>query len=191
MKQEIKNFGYFVLISFFSLFRIDYLNRHHLTIEFVDRQLKVKLQKHHEYVEEVQEILDKVRKKYRPKKFITYAIEKSKDCNYVVFTCGPGDKFLQFWQGDGKIVLDYPILKTNELGRYKYQVLGLLAEMGFYKMSSKGKLLDYFFKYETVEKDIYIKVNFVHDIDLTSKFISIVISEFFRQDLKQISARAG
>jgi hypothetical protein len=191
MKQEIKNFGYFVIISFFSLFRIDYSKRRHLIVEYIDRKLKVKLQKHDEYVKGVQAVLDKSHKKYKEDKFVSYAIEQSTHCNYVTFTCGSEFRFLQFWQGDGKIILDYPMTKQNDLGDYKYQVLGLLAENGFYKMRSEGKLLDYFFNFETVEDLFIIKANFARDRELATKFISTVMSEFYKLDLKNIAATVG
>ena len=191
MKQELKNFGYFVLISFFELFRIDYSKRHHLTVEYIDRKLKVKLQKHTEYVEGVQDLLDKSHKKYKSENFISNAIDQSAHCNYITFTCGSEFKFLQFWQGDGKIILDYPMTKQNDLGDYKYQVLGLLAENGFYKMRSDGKLIDYFFRFETEDDLSIIKASFAHDIELTTKFITTVMTEFFKLDLKNINATVG
>lgn len=191
MKQELRNFGYFLLITFFDLFRIDYSKRRHLTIEYVNRKLKVKLQKHDEYVEGVQAILDKAHKKYKADKFISYAIEQSAHCNYITFTGGSGFKFIQFWQGDGKIVLDYPMTDKNDLGDYKYQVLGLLAENGFYKMRSDAKLVDHAFDFETEDDLTIIKANFAGDLELATKFTSTVISEFFKLDLKQINATVG
>ncbi len=188
---KLDNLLLYIIGFWYRIFRTDYDRRKHLIIGFVDRQLTVRIFNHEDFVEEVILRLEKIRKKVKPGVFIRQALEETRDCKFIAFQCGRDDEFIQFWRGDGNIMLDFPMLKTNGLGKYRYQVLGLLAEKGFCKMKNPGKLLNYFFDIKPFGEGETIQANFAKDIDTTTDFCFNVFTKIFNQDLKYLSLKIG
>ena len=173
-----------------KIFRMNFYSRH-LIVEKVNGKLKVKLLGYEEFIERVEKIISQAKKKYKPEKFIETALTESKYCNFVSFDCGKNETFLQFWRGNGKILFDYFMIPHNNLGEYKYQVMGLLAEMGFYKMKGEGKPISYFFRLRDMDGYWLLEANFVRDIPLASDFILKVFKEIYKEDISQIRAKVG
>lgn len=101
-------------------------------LSFVREGVKFKLivKSHDDFVAEIQEKIDSFKKKDKEEKYIKYALEQALGgCMYIVIS--KGEKFVQFWTGRGKLDFDFPMVKDNENKKYYYQVMGLLADMGF------------------------------------------------------------
>lgn len=188
---KLDNLLLYLIGFWYGIFRTDYDRRKHVIIGFVDHRLTIRILNHEDFVEEVVLKLEKLRRKVKPGVFIRQALEETRDCKFIIFQGSRDDEFIQFWRGDGKIMLDFPMMKTNGLGKYRYQILGLLAENGFSKMKNQGKLLNYFFEIKPFGEGETIQANFAKDIDTTTDFCLNVFSNIFNQDLKDLSLKIG
>lgn len=188
---KLDNLLLYIIGFWYRIFRTDYGRRKHVIIGLVDRRLTVRVLNHEDFVEEVVLRLEKIRRKVKPGVFIRQALEETRDCKYIIFQCGRDDEFIQFWRDDGKIMLDFPMLKTNGLGKYRYQVLGLLAENGFYKMKNPGKLLNYFFEIKPLGEGETIQASFAKDIETAADFCFNVFTKIFNHDPKDLSFKIG
>src|SRR5690606_27664657 len=63
-------------------------------------------------------------------KLITEALLIAKPCNFIIFLSKDKKLFVQYWLGNGRIECSWPVMKKNELGKYTYQMLGVLNELG-------------------------------------------------------------
>jgi len=174
-----------------KIFRLNYYFSRHLVIERKKGKIKFHLFSHPDYVTRVEKLILTAAKRNNPKKLIETALTESKYCNFVSFDCGKDGTFLQFWRADGRVLFDYFMIPNNDLGKYKYLVLGLLAEMGFYKMKGEDKPIAYFFRLREVYGSELLEANFVRDIPLASEFIYKVFKEIYQEDINQIRARVG
>jgi hypothetical protein len=173
-----------------KIFRMNFYSRH-LIVEKVNGKLKLKLLKHEEFIERVEKLISRAKKRYITEKFIEIAMTESMHCNFVSFDCGHIGTFLQFWRGTGKVLFDYYMIPNNNLGNFLYPVLGVLAEMGFNKMKSEAKPIPYFFRLREVYGYRLMEANFNRDISLAVEFTCKVFKDIFKEDLNQIRARVG
>ena len=125
-----------IIYYFLKLFKKDYWNHHHLIVTIKDWKFSISWIDHASYAKEKEAHCNNLKTKLAPEDFVKEVFEECKKCNFVVFGFEKkSKKYLQFWLGDNSIKFDYPMIKDNQLGKYKYQVLGLLAESGFYRVN--------------------------------------------------------
>jgi len=183
------------LKDFFSVLTF---NRRHLIVTLEGKKVKIKLKKHEEVVEEIKESINKHFDKEKDlAKAVKFSLDKARgDSNFIIFQDKNDDKkYVQFWTGGGKFDFSFPILKTNGLERYKYQVLGLLTYFGFAHKIYGPNLLDallrkipfYGFCIDEMEGGEEIKACFKKDSELAAKFTEVVFREFYKIGLQDIS----
>lgn len=91
--------------------------------------------------------------------------------------------------------LDFPMLKTNGLKKYKYSVLGLLALSGFADgCFPEPSMLSFFYRnpyylfyISEVEGMENIKASFHHHFNLAADFTQKVFKEIYKTDFNGIS----
>ncbi len=178
-------------------FQKDYWKHHHLITTLKDWKLSISWVDHKSYAREKEIYLNKLKTILTPENLVKKVFEECKRCYFVIFSFGKkGNVFLQYWLGDNKILFDYPMLKSNRLGKYKYQVLGLLVERKFYriydysedaleKKCPSGFILG---KFEGGEK---ISANFHRRDDWASEFTLKIIQDFFKKDFKDVELVVG
>lgn len=178
-------------------FKKDYWSHHHLIVALKDWKLSISWVDHRSYAKEKEAYFNKLKTKLKPEVFLERVFEECKRCNFVIFSFGKkGNLFLQYWLGDNKILLDYPMMKSNRLEKYKYQVLGLLVERKFYRVYDysedalekkypSGFILA---KFEEGEK---IAVNFHKRDDRAAEFTLKVIQDFFKKGVKDVELVVG
>lgn len=183
----------------FSLqaFQKDYWSHHHLIATLKDWKLSISWVDHKSYAKEKEIYFNKLKTKLKPENFVKRVFAECKKCNFIIFNFGKkGNIFLQYWLGDNKILLDYPMVKGNHLGKYKYQVLGLLVEHKLYRIYDYSKdVLEKKYpsgfilgKFEEGEK---ISVNFHRRYDKAAEFTLKVIQDFFKKDFKDVELIVG
>lgn len=164
--------------------------RYHFVAVYLNNKFKVQLLQHYEYIEITKKTLARMFINLPREEFIKAALDKTENCKFITFS-NPNDDFVQFWRGDGKITLDFPMSKTNSLGKYKYQVLGRIAEEGLVKNTSPILFPERTFKIDQETDGEIIKANFGKDSETASKVTIDIFIKFFNCDLNNLQYQIG
>lgn len=202
--DNLKKKAYHIFIYFFAifvkayyfLFKKDYYNRHHLEIVWADGNLKVSWFKHSDYVILKEAKLNEVLLESDPEEFIYSALTEVKDCNFIIFDCGDEKRFIQFWLGDGELMVSWPIIKkTNKLNKYVYPMLGVLNELDITQRPTKvGGLIRTKYQYYEVKQESDLEdyqIHFADNIDEATKFTTTIFTKVFKQDLQKLRFKLG
>lgn len=173
-------------------------NRKHLIFKVEEGKLKLSIISHDELVEKTTEKIENFQKKEKNiEKVINFSLKNAlENCNFIVFQdTEEENKFVQFWTMGKKLMFDFPIKKTNDHERYKYQILGLLGWLGFNDKEYKSSLpnTDFFGKpyygYSILkeEKEIIVKANFIKNTDLAAEFTVKAFKEIYKTNLNEIT----
>lgn len=115
---------YYYLKHFFTY--KDYQDKIHIDFFLRGFLLEVKVQSHLVYVLEMMERLQEARSKMSVDQFLLFAITETRRCNYIFFYVKNDDKFVQFWLGDGKLILDWPTESKHHSEMNLLAMLGIL-----------------------------------------------------------------
>lgn len=198
-KKTYQIFIYFLAILFkayYFLFKKDYYNRHHLEIVWADGNLKVSWFKHNDYVTLREAELNELLLESDPEEFISSALTEAKDCNFIIFDCGDEKRFVQFWLGDGELMVSWPVIKkTNKLDKYVYSMLGVLNELDITQRLTKvGGLIRTKYQYYEVKQESDFtdyQIHFANNIDEATKFTIAIFTHVFKQDLQKLRFKLG
>jgi len=192
-------FIYFLAIlvkAYYFLFKKDYYNEHHLEIVWADGNLKVSWFKHNDYVTLKETELNEFLLESDPEEFISSALIEAKECNFIIFDCGDEKRFVQFWLGDGELMVSWPVIKkTNKLEKYVYPMLGVLNELDITQRPTKvGGLIRTKYQYYEVKQDSDFtdyQIHFADNIDEATKFTITILTKVFKQDLQKLRFKLG
>lgn len=178
-------------------FLVTDFNRKHLIVSLDNGKFSVSFLKHEDFVGQTEEKIRQYQEENGFEKTIEFALKEAiRGCNFIIFQdTGNKKRFLQFWTGKGKVELDFPILKTNGLKKYKYSILGLLALSGFADgsvpqpsiLSFSSRSSYYYFYISEVEGMEDIKASFRHSFNLAANFTQKVFKEIYKTDFDNIS----
>lgn len=178
--------SYYKLLAYFT--QEDYFNRKHLEISFENMTLKIKWYSHDEYIEYKRDLLNEAKDNLSPDEFITFLFNHCRHCNFVIFNCKDDNKFIQFWLGDGKLMADWPMLKTNVLGKYKYAMLGVLNELGIHEVKKDQptpKRIPYYIFKESYNFKTY-EIYFQEYQNEATLFVTTVLTKVYKQNLDDL-----
>jgi hypothetical protein len=128
----------FVIKLYYSFFKKDYHNRHHLELAWENGRLQFSCYHHDEYVLYKEAELSRLQKDVDPGEFISLALREANQCNFIIFDCGDDKRFVQFWLGDNELMSSWPLIKRkNKLDKYVYPMLGVLNELDITQRPTK------------------------------------------------------
>jgi len=178
----------------FIFFGKDYFGRSYLEISWKGwGKLQLSWYSYADYLVFKQKTLSAAQDKMKPSEFIEFALRECGSCNFLIFDCGDKNKFVQFWLGDGKLILDWPIMKTNKLEKYTYAMLGVLNELGIHELSSfpkKPKIVSHYTVGQTGNNKIY-QIDFKKNYDQAATLVKTLFIQIFRQKLIQLRYQIG
>jgi len=185
-----------VVKLYYSLFKKDYHNHHHLEITLENMSLKLNWFNHHDYVLFKEAELSRLQKDIKLKDFISLALKEARQCNFIVFDCGDDKRFVQFWLGDGKLMVSWPLMqRENKLDKYLYPMLGVLNELDINKRPIRtGGLFTTKYQFYELKQDEGFEdyqIHFANNYDEASLFVSKIFTDVFGQDLKKLRIRLG
>lgn len=185
----------FLINSYYYFFKKDYYNKHHLEIIWDNGNLKVSWFKHNDYVAFKESELNEALLESNPEDFIYSALTEAKNCNFIIFDCGDDQRYVQFWLGDDEIMVSWPIIKKNKLGKYLYPMLGVLSELDITQRPTKvGGLIRTKYQYYEVKQEKDFKdyqIHFADNIDEATKFTTTIFTKVFKQDLEKMRFNLG
>lgn len=198
-KKAYHIFIYFLAIlvrAYYFLFKKDYYNKHHLEIVWGNGNLKVSWFKHNDYVTLKEVELNEFLLESDPEEFISSALTEAKECNFIIFDCGDEKRFVQFWLGDGELMVSWPVIKkTNKLDKYVYPMLGVLNELDITQRLTKvGGLIRTKCQYYEVKQESDFtdyQIHFADNIDEAIKFTITIFTQVFKQDLQKLRFKLG
>ncbi len=178
-----------------ALFHKQHYDFHHLQVALKRWSVSVRWVHHDDYALEMEAELYELQNELSSEEFIEHAIASCRDCNFLIFDCGDDTKFVQFWLGDGKIIGNWPMVKGNNLKRYKLAMLGVLNELGIVRdFEHNNKWPDkYPFRYTLIryqDFDEYV-MNFGKDVHKASEFTRQVLTQVFRYNLDNLTFKVG
>lgn len=181
------------------LFQRDYYSQCHLSLHFEGLKPVATIQNHLGYVESIQEELNKTKfSKNNFEEKVSEIFWDTRFCNYVCFSAN--DKFVQFWTGDSGLVLDFPMLPTNQLGTYYHQIMGVLSEIGFLReihvFEPERFLWMYLsnqLKFRVMEENgnKIIRADFHKNYKLATRFTATVFRKIYKEPIGQIVISVG
>lgn len=202
--ENLKKKAYHIIIYFLAilvkayyfLFKKDYYNKHHLEIIWVDGNLKVSWFNHNDYAIIKEAKLNGALLELEPKNFISQALSEAKNCNFIIFDCGDEKRFVQFWLGDGELMVSWPVIKkTNKLDKYVYPMLGVLNELDITQRPTKvGGLIRTKYQYYEVKQESDFtdyQIHFADSINEATKFTITILTKVFKQDLQKLRFKLG
>jgi len=190
---------FLIVLIFFTKKYVDFRNDYnwqHLKINLDNQLVSLAFTNHDWYIAEKQGELEQLQKTKLPfSDFILKAIELCHHCNFLIFECNDGVRFIQFWLGDGKIVCHWPIMKTNKLGKYLYAMLGVANELDIthlpHKINKWPKAYDQYYKIRKLKDFDEYEIYFGRDRDKAGKFVELVTTQVFKQKLESLDAWVG
>lgn len=179
---------YYKVLHFFT--RKDYFNRKHLEVIFEGLTIKVRWFNHDDYVQHKLDKLQIARQESdTTEEFLEYLLNECRSCNYVIFNGENENRFIQFWLGDGKLMVDFPILKKNGLKKYRYQMLGVLNELDIHAVKpgmKKPKRIPYYEHKQSSDFETY-EIYFQDYPKEAVNFVKLMFDEVYKEkfdDLK-------
>ncbi len=181
---------------YYSLFKKDYYNRHHLEITLENASLKLNWFHHDDYVLFKEAELSQLQKDTDSNDFISLALKEAKQCNFIIFDCGDDKRFVQFWLGDDDLMVSWPLMKRkNKLDKYVYPMLGILNELDITQRPTKvgGLFKTKYQFYELKQEEGFedYQIHFANNYDEASLFVSKIFTDVVRQDLKKLQFKLG
>ncbi len=181
---------------YYSLFKKDYYNRHHLEITLENERFQLNWYHHDEYVSYKEAELSRLQKDLEPNDFIYLALREARQCNFIIFDCGDDKRFVQFWLGDDDLMVSWPLMKRkNKLDKYVYPMLGVLNELDITQRPTKvgGLFKTKYQFYELKQEEGFedYQIHFANNYDEASLFVSKIFTDVFGQDLKKLQFKLG
>jgi hypothetical protein len=195
--KQLLILGLSSLINFYySLFKKDYYNRHHLEITLENERLQLNWCHHDEYVLYKEAELSRLQKDLEPNDFIYLALREARQCNFIIFDCGDDKRFVQFWLGDDDSMVSWILMKRkNKLDKYVYPMLGVLNELDITQRPTKvgGLFKTKYQFYELKQEEGFddYQIHFANNYDEASLFVSKIFTDVFGQDLKKLQFKLG
>ncbi len=135
-------------------------------------------------------------KKYYPemKEYLQYifleVMKASNECDFIIFH--PDKKeipFLQFWVGNKKLQMDFPIVDENNHLKYMKKVRNMLEGFNFTFKEVKINNMQYGYNkygYEHPDSGNGLNADFGEDAKLTTEFVYRVFAQIFKEDFTKI-----
>ncbi|MEX0895678.1 MAG: hypothetical protein WDZ94_01920 [Patescibacteria group bacterium] len=179
---------YYKILHFLT--QRDYSNSKHLEVRFEGLSVQINLLTHEQYVQQRIEALRIFRKEAKStEEFLLKIFQDCRQCNYVVLESKNNEKkFIQFWLADRKLMADFPIVKGNALGRYRYSMLGVLNELGIHAVlpeMSKPKRIPYYQHKQLPDLETY-EIYFQDYPDEAVTFTKILFEDVFKEKFDDI-----
>ncbi len=167
----------------------DYFNNKHLEVIFEGFSIKMRWFSHDDFVKYKLEKLKVAREESESiEEFLGYLLSECRKCVYLIIDCGNDNKFVQFWLGDGKLMADFPIKKTNGLHRYRYAMLGVLNELNIHEFRSgtkKPRRVPYYQHINFSDFETY-EIYFQSYPNEAVKFIKMMFEEVYKEKLENL-----
>lgn len=178
------------------LFKKDPYNRHHAELRWINGKLTFHWTHHDDYTLIKQAHLEHLQKELTPAEFILTALHEAKHCNFIVFTCGDEELFVQFWLDNGELMGSWPVfLKKHKRNKYTYAMLGLLNELNVnQKLRRVGNTFSsqyIYYECATFEEYDDYQIHFAHNYQDAQTFVIKAFTEIFKQDLKKLRIELG
>lgn len=164
--------------------------RYHFVAVYANRKFKVMLLKHEEYIEITETTLARMFKSLPREEFIKQALDKTEDCKFIIFFC-TNDKMVHVWRGSGKILFEFPVIKTKKMQNFKFRILGQLAEEGFAKNTGVFTFPEKTFRINAETGGEVIQANFGKNSETASKFCIDVLTQVFHHNLQDLQYQIG
>ncbi|MBT4124526.1 MAG: hypothetical protein HN981_04410 [Candidatus Pacebacteria bacterium] len=197
LKNSLAIFTALVKYIYFSFFKKNYFNNHHLEITLKDSfHLSVKWYSHDEYIVYKKKLLKLIRKETSdPLEVIEYALNECSHCNFIIFSCENEDEFIQFWLGDKKLMADWPIIKENtNFKKHTYEMLGVLNSLDIHRVNlittKKPKRLPYYVHNIDNKLETY-SIYFQKYPQDAVKFTEIMLRDIFKENLENLNIKIG
>lgn len=185
------------LINLYRLmFHRDYIGKHHLKLSVENLKISLEWDNHQEYLQKKELELRRLRKTCSREEFILQGLKATKECNFIVFSCGDTERYVQFWRGDGQLQGSWPIIKAgNKMARAVYPMLGVLNELDItQKLKKVGEFPSFDYQYyDTKQEENFLdyRIHFANDYEAAQAFTIKVFTDVFEQDLKKLKCRIG
>lgn len=171
-------------------------DRKHVVLKLKELKLSISWMGHNDFTDMKQVEIDQLKVNKNPAEYLNKCFEIAKGCNFIIFNCGNGMKYTQFWIGERFIDMSFFMNDQNKLFEHKYSVMGILSKLGFmYKQDTTTKIKPYtyeLYNHNFSDRKVEeIRADFRNSKDLAIKFTIIVLRDMYKEDLSQLKCTVG
>lgn len=187
---KIIHYLYFAYCRIRRYFWESNFTKKHLTFGIVDGKLQITSIEHEDFIQAVQQRIDKLAKKEQTD-FVRLALQESLEgCNFIIFSQVDNDNtFIQFWTAENKLKFNFYANKTNRLKKYYLSIIGLLSESGFVNNEIENYRGSMVYKIEKGKDYISVDANFRKDTESATKFTVATFKEVYKIGSQKLTAK--